>query len=185
MSKVVKFVVGLALLLALNILALTQQKEPLAAEVAKTKRVCSSSPTHWTCGDDLYVLSEAIYFESRSEYWTGQEAVGFVIMNRVRSSDYPKTVREVVYQDSEKKGRCQFSYVCDGKSEKIRDLKAWNECVLSAYRVYYGIAQDNTHGAMFYINKEVSTNQAFFQQLYYTKKIGNHTFYRSTPITRV
>lgn len=179
MTNIAKLVVGVFLLLVLYTMALTTSKEPLASNIEEKKVVqCSTSPTKWTCDPELRILAEAIYFESRSEYWTGQEAVAHVIVNRLKHPEFPDTIEEVVYQDSNKKNRCQFSYACDGRSEKIRDLAAWENCVVSASRVYYGMAKDNTGGATYYINRNISTNQAFFRTLELTKKIGSHTFYR-------
>jgi len=176
MRNKINLVVGVVLVLFLYTLALTTSKEPVAATL--TVQECSTSPTHWTCDKQLKVLTEAIYFESRNEYWTGQEAVGHVIINRTNHPEFPKTIEEVVYEDADKFNKCQFSYMCDGKSETIRDYASWEHCVVSAKRVYYGEAKDNTGGAIFYINPKVSTNQAFFKTLTPTKKIGDHTFYK-------
>ena len=175
-TQIRNLIIGTTLLLFLYTLALTTNKEPAAAEYQPKE--CSTSPTNWTCDPELRVLTEAIYFESRGEYWTGQEAVGFVIVNRLKHPEFPDTIEDVVYQDADKPNRCQFSYVCDGHSEKIRDLAAWEHCVVSAKRVYYGQAKDNTGGAIFYINREISTNQAFFDTLVPTKRIGSHIFYK-------
>ena len=81
----------------------------------------------------LSCLSLNIYHEARSESKLGQEAVGLVTMNRVYDGRYPDTVCDVVYQshvDSKgrpKRNRCQFSWYCDGKSDKIHDIVAYNE----------------------------------------------------------
>ena len=72
----------------------------------------------WTC------LTEAIYFEARSETLRGQVAVAEVILNRVDSRKYPNTVCKVVNQGASKKNACQFSYNCDGKTEKMTERGA-------------------------------------------------------------
>ena len=182
MKNIAKLVVGVLLLTGLNILVMFYQEEPLASTVVLNDidvvtKGCNTDPTKWTCGDDLYFLAEAIYFESRGEYWTGQEAVGNVIMNRVNHPAYPNTIAEVVYEGAHKKHACQFSYVCDGKSEVIRDIDSWEHSVISAIRVYHGFAKDHTNGSLFYINHDVSTNQGFFKTLEPVRKIGSHTFY--------
>jgi spore germination cell wall hydrolase CwlJ-like protein len=174
--QITKLVVGVMLVLFLYTLALTQTKEPEASVVKEIP--CSTNPNHWTCDPELRVLTEAIYFEARSEYWVGQEAVGFVIMNRVNAPGFPKTIKEVVYEDADKPNRCQFSYVCDGKSEKIRDIIAWEACLVSAQHVYYHVSIDPTYGSTFYVNAKVSNNQYFFKNLSFAKKIGSHSFYK-------
>lgn len=70
----------------------------------------------WEC------LRTAIYFESRGETLRGQFAVAEVILNRVDSPDYPKTICGVVQQGGS--GGCQFSYACDGRADAMRDPDA-------------------------------------------------------------
>ena len=75
-------------------------------------------------------MSEAIYFEARGESIVGQIAVGNVALNRVHSKRFPNTVCKVVHQGVTYKGhmirnKCQFSYYCDGRPEKIKDAEAF------------------------------------------------------------
>ena len=58
-------------------------------------------------------LTNAIYFEARGEPVRGQMAVAQVIMNRVFSGYYPDSVCGVVYQNANRRNRCQFSFACD------------------------------------------------------------------------
>ena len=69
-------------------------------------------------------LATAIYFEARGEPIRGQIAVGQVIMNRVRSPQFPQTICGVVYQGQMHPG-CQFSFTCDGKSDAPRPDEHW------------------------------------------------------------
>jgi Cell Wall Hydrolase len=69
-------------------------------------------------------LATAIYFEARSEPIRGQIAVGQVIMNRVRSPQFPETICGVVYQGQMAPG-CQFSFTCDGHSDIPRQDEHW------------------------------------------------------------
>ena len=48
--------------------------------------------------NDLNILASAIYGEGRGEPYTGQVAIGSVILNRVESDQFPDTVSNVVYQ---------------------------------------------------------------------------------------
>lgn len=74
-------------------------------------------------------LVRAIYFEARSESRTGQLAVGTVILNRVDHRYHPNTVCEVVYANSHLRNRCQFSFACDGRPERVRERIAYLEAV--------------------------------------------------------
>jgi spore germination cell wall hydrolase CwlJ-like protein len=71
--------------------------------------------------NQVQCLSEAIWFESRSEPIAGQVAVAITIMNRVGSAGYPDTVCEVVNQPY------QFSYTLLPKQERARQLKEANK----------------------------------------------------------
>ena len=74
---------------------------------------------------ELNCLATAIYFEARGEPDLGQAAVAQVILNRVKSAHYPKSVCGVVFQNSRARHRCQFSFACDGKADVPRDASAW------------------------------------------------------------
>jgi spore germination cell wall hydrolase CwlJ-like protein len=69
-------------------------------------------------------LATAIYFEARGEPVRGQIAVGQVILNRVRSPQFPETICGVVYQGQMERG-CQFSFACDGHTDMPRDNDQW------------------------------------------------------------
>jgi spore germination cell wall hydrolase CwlJ-like protein len=62
----------------------------------------------------LDCLAQAIYYEARSESEDGQRAVAQVVLNRMRHPTYPATVCGVVYQGSERRTGCQFTFTCDG-----------------------------------------------------------------------
>ena len=47
---------------------------------------------------DLNLLSRLIYGEARGEPYTGQVAVGAVVLNRVKSSSFPNSIAGVIYQ---------------------------------------------------------------------------------------
>lgn len=77
----------------------------------------NSKPSQYT-SSDLYLLAKTIYAESRGEPYTGQVAVGAVILNRVRSSQFPNTVSGVVYQ------KHAFTAVSDGQINLTPDNTA-------------------------------------------------------------
>lgn len=70
-------------------------------------------------------LAQAIYFEARSEPLEGQYAVARVVLNRTADRRFPDRICDVVYQDAERKGRCQFSFACDGLPDEPEDATAW------------------------------------------------------------
>lgn len=112
---------------------------------------------------DLYLLARTIYAEGRGEPYTGQVAIGAVIMNRVRSSQFPNTISGVVYQ------RHAFTAVTDGQINLTPDDKAMK----AARDAING--WDPTGGALYYYNPAVATSSWIFDRQTVTV-IGKHVF---------
>lgn len=124
-------------------------------------------------------LAENIYFEASNQSLAGKMGVGHVVLNRVNSPSYPKTVCGVVKQRSPN-GSCQFSWVCDGKSHTIkRDSEAWKQSKLVAHNllaVNGEVNIDITEGATHYHADYVKP--AWRKRLIYVARIDNHMFYK-------
>ena len=88
--------------------------------------------------NDVHCLAEYIYHEARGESTAGKMAVALVTLNRVKDKRFPDTICSVVKQTKfYPSGRidlhsCQFSWYCDGKSDKPRDKKCWDDALLIA-----------------------------------------------------
>eukprot|EP00581_Thalassiosira_minuscula_P035425 CAMPEP_0184455124 /NCGR_PEP_ID=MMETSP0740-20130409/22369_1 /TAXON_ID=385413 /ORGANISM="Thalassiosira miniscula, Strain CCMP1093" /LENGTH=142 /DNA_ID=CAMNT_0026826875 /DNA_START=64 /DNA_END=489 /DNA_ORIENTATION=- len=65
-------------------------------------------------GEQFACLAEALYFEARGETVKGQFAVAEVILNRVKSAQFPNSLCGVIKQGTGRKYQCQFTYTCDG-----------------------------------------------------------------------
>ena len=130
--------------------------------------------------NELGCITEAIYFEARGEEYAGQVAVGNVILNRVNSSSFPDTVCEVVHQGRKYRGqmvkhKCQFSYYCDGRPERIRDKDAFltaAKAATAAMTKSLIVLQAATH------YHTVDVNPGWGKRLEYLGRIGKHEFYR-------
>jgi len=132
----------------------------------------------------LVCIALNVYHEARDQPFIGQVAVAQVVMNRVRDDRYPNTACGVVEQGPTYswtdgfpvRNRCQFSWYCDGKSDKARDKEAWNQAVTIAHGVYYGNLDDFVEGATHYHAHYVYPEWAETK----TKvvRIGDHIFYR-------
>jgi spore germination cell wall hydrolase CwlJ-like protein len=79
-------------------------------------------------------LARAVYFEARSESDMGQLAVAKVILNRVKSPSFPKSICGVVYQGSGARNSCQFSFACDGLPDDVNQPGAWDHAKSIAQR---------------------------------------------------
>ena len=81
-------------------------------------------------------LTDAVYYEARSEPLDGQRAVAQVVLNRVRDRAFPASVCGVVYQRTATV--CQFSFACDGSMLRPRDPAAWARAAMVARAAYGG-----------------------------------------------
>jgi Cell Wall Hydrolase len=70
-------------------------------------------------------MAAAIQYEAGSETLEGKKAVAQVILNRVRHPAYPKTVCGVIFQGSERKTGCQFTFTCDGAINRTLSESGW------------------------------------------------------------
>ncbi len=112
---------------------------------------------------DLYLLAKCIYAEARGESYTGQVAVGAVVLNRVASSQFPNTVSGVIYQ------RHAFTAVSDGQINLTPDQTAMN----AAQDAMNG--WDPTYGCLYYYTPAVATSSWIFSRKTVTT-IGKHIF---------
>ncbi len=112
---------------------------------------------------DVYLLAKTIYAEGRGEPYTGQVAIGAVVLNRVRNNDFPNTVSGVVYQ------RHAFTAVSDGQI----NLTPNDTAMKAAKDAING--WDPTGGALYYYNPAVATSAWIFNRQTVTV-IGKHVF---------
>jgi spore germination cell wall hydrolase CwlJ-like protein len=69
-------------------------------------------------------LAAAVLYEAGDDA-VGEQAVGQVILNRLRHPAFPKTVCGVVFQGSERSTGCQFTFTCDGALHRQWSDDAW------------------------------------------------------------
>lgn len=130
-------------------------------------------------------MAEAVYFEDRGGGIDGMQAVANVIINRMNSNRFPKTVVGVINQRKmTKRGWvCQFSYVCQLKDLTMYDEDSKIKAGFVAWKATNGILRDRTNGADHYLNKsKVKTLPAWVFAFNKTVKIGAHTFYATKEI---
>ncbi len=123
-------------------------------------------------------LATGIYFEARGEKLRGQAAVAQVILNRVRNPTYPNTICGVVYQNDNLLNRCQFSFACDGKRDRITNPANYKTAQEIAMAVTAGkIFIPEVGSATHYHATYVAPRWAHTMKK--MKKIGLHIFYRT------
>ena len=148
-----------------------QQKNGLAVDgIAGTNTLkamgittSSSSSSSTNNSSNVNLLARAIYGEARGEPYTGQVAVGAVIMNRVRSSKFPNTIAGVIYQSG------AFDAVSDGQINLQPDATA-KKAAQDAINGW-----DPSYGAIYYFNPSTATNKWIWSRPM-TVTIGKHRF---------
>ncbi len=100
--------------------------------------------------EDLDLLARLIMAEAQGEPYEAKVAVGAVVMNRIKSGLFPKSINDVIYQNIN--GYYQFTPVVNEWINK----PANEECIRAAKEALAGV--DNTNGALFYYDT-TTTNQ--------------------------
>lgn len=113
--------------------------------------------------NDIQLMSNAVYGESRGEPFIGQVAVASVILNRVQSSSFPNSVAGVIFQPG------AFTAVSDGQIWLSPDPQA-KKAVLDAISGW-----DPTGHALYYFNPATATSPWIWGRPQ-IKRIGKHIF---------
>ena len=146
-----------------------QKKNGLTADgIAGSKTlaamgISSGSSTSSSSQSNLNLLAHAINGEARGEPYEGMVAVGAVILNRVRSSNFPSTVAGVIYQPG------AFTAVSDGQI----NLEPGQSSYKAAQDALNG--WDPSGGALYYFNPNTATNKWIWSRPL-TVVIGKHRF---------
>jgi hypothetical protein len=127
-------------------------------------------------GRALRCLTQAIYYEAASEPDAGQRAVAQVVLNRVAHPAYPDTVCGVVYQGSERRTGCQFTFTCDGSLARQPVRVFWDRARRVALAALSGAVYKPVGLATHYHTVQVHPYWA--ASLDRVGTIGAHTFYR-------
>ncbi|TJY40834.1 spore cortex-lytic enzyme [Cohnella pontilimi] len=117
---------------------------------------------------EVILLARVIHAEARGETYKGQVAVGAVVLNRLQSPSFPKTLQGVIMQ------RNAFTAVQDGQI-KLKPSATAYQAAKAAVK-----GDDPTGNALYYCNPAISKSKWFKNRLatkkIAIKKIGNHVF---------
>ena len=153
---------------------------PAEAEARLEEEMEETEPTEADSGR-VYELSEEDYdallrlveAEASGEDIKGKMLVANVVLNRVESSSFPDTVKEVIYQRHN--GRAQFSPVATGKIDRVAVSE---ETVEAVERALCG--EDESCGALYFVAPAYAdaANHRWFQKnLTWLFSYNGHEFY--------
>jgi len=125
--------------------------------------------------DAITCLARTIYWEARGEAIADMEAIANVVMNRLGHDGFPKTICEVVRQGREQ-GSCQFSWWCDGRSDRAREDESYATAKEVARKALNRQLTDRTAGALYFHHRKATPDWA--AKYVKTAEIGGFRFYK-------
>lgn len=137
-------------------------KPKTTAKPAAQKPTAANVPSGYSA-NDIQLMANAVYGESRGEPYTGQVAVAAVILNRVQSASFPDTVSGVIFEPR------AFTAVADGQIWLTPNESA-KKAVLDAINGW-----DPTGNAIYYFNPDTATSGWIWGRPQ-IKRIGKHIF---------
>lgn len=118
--------------------------------------------------EDLYWLSRIISAEAKGESFTGQIGVGSVVLNRVKSKEFPNTVKGVVFDT---KYGTQFTPVSNGSIYQTPTQSA----VVAAKMCLDGYTLSGS--VLYFVNPSIASSSWIQNNRKYAFRVGNHEFY--------
>jgi N-acetylmuramoyl-L-alanine amidase len=123
--------------------------------------------------NDIENLMRIVEAEAGGEDINGKILVADVVINRVKSSKFPDTVTEVIYQKT--KNITQFSPVSNGSIDSVTISSDTKEAVYSALS-----GNDISKGALYFMARKYSEPQSviwFDTNLQFLFTYGGHDFF--------
>ena len=120
-------------------------------------------------------LASAAWYEAGDDP-VGQPAVVQVVLNRLRHPAYPKTICGVVFQGSERRTGCQFSFSCDGAMARRPSDVAWKRAEGVADKALAGFVDRRVGNATHYHTDWVVPYWS--GTLDKIARVGTHLFFR-------
>lgn len=127
-----------------------------------------TAPMQKASEKDIHCLAQNIYHEARSEPLGGQIAVAQVTVNRVKASNFTKSVCRVVFEPH------QFSWTAN-RHLRVKDSKAWKASLVIAKAVLTNSIRLPNFTATHYHTKSV--NPRWNRNMQVLAIIGHHIFY--------
>lgn len=125
--------------------------------------------------DAITCLARTIYWEARGEKAASMEAVASVVMNRLGHEGFPNKVCAVVRQGNEQ-GACQFSWWCDGRSDRASEDESYATAKEIARRALNLQLMDRTGGALYFHHRNVTPGWSAEYKM--TARIGDFVLYK-------
>ncbi|WP_379132360.1 cell wall hydrolase [Paenibacillus sp. sgz500958] len=151
----------------------SQQKSPTTLFFTRTMLLNQEeqSKATWIYAvseEEVLLLQKIVMAEAESEPYQGKVAVANVVLNRLRSANFPDTIKDVIYQKS------QFSPVANGRLKRVQP----NEDSIRAVEAALSGIKEVSDDTYFFLSLKLAQDLTVHHSRTYAKTIGNHTFYK-------
>jgi hypothetical protein len=120
-------------------------------------------------------LAAAAWYEAGDEP-NGERSVIQIVLNRARHPAFPSSICGVVFQGSERRTGCQFTFTCDGSLARLPSDAAWQRARALAEQALDGAVDARVGRATHYHADYVVPYWS--NSLDKIAKVGAHIFYR-------
>lgn len=124
--------------------------------------------TYEVSAEERLLLEKIVMAEAEGEPYEGKVAVANVVLNRLRSANFPNTITDVIYQ------KHQFSPVANGRLKRVTPNEETIRSVEAALRGHKEVADDT----YFFLSLKLAQDLTVHHSRTFVKQIGNHSFYK-------
>ncbi|MCG7377550.1 cell wall hydrolase [Paenibacillus sp. ACRSA] len=151
--------------------ALTTPPKKLYFTRTKLLNQADSKLATWSCSvsdKDVLLLQKIVMAEAEGEPYEGKVAVANVVLNRLRSANFPDSIYKVIYQKS------QFSPVANGRLKRVVPNEDSIKAVNAALNGKKEVADDT----YYFLSLTLADDLTVARSQKKVKTIGHHTFYK-------
>lgn len=153
--------------------AVIPKSPPIILYFSRTKLLSrdersQATRSYTVSNEEVLLLQKIVMAEAEGEPYEGKVAVANVVLNRLRSANFPKSIRDVVYQ------KHQFSPVANGRLKRVHPNADTVKAVSAALSGKKAVSDDT----YYFLSLKLAQDLTVHHSRTFTKKIGNHSFYR-------
>lgn len=153
--------------------AASQQAPPIILYFSRTEILsrderAQATRTYTVSKEDVLLLQKIVMAEAEGEPYEGKVAVANVVLNRLRSANFPNSIKGVIYQ------KYQFSPVANGRLDRVRPNQESIKAVSAALSGVKEVSDDT----YYFLSLKLAQDLSIHHSRTFFKKIGNHSFYR-------
>jgi len=164
------------------VLMLNPVAEPSLPTPVSLKPLANKTPPK-QLAKQLECMADNIYYEARGEGTLGMVAVARVVINRAEDPRWPDTPCGVVYDGAKygkenahlQRGKCQFSWLCQGTRPKKPDPVLYSQAWRVAYEVLVERKWDDRFAGLTFYHADYVKPKWPYR---FVKKVGRHLFYK-------